>query len=284
MRAKSRDIVDLLADDELLAQARATRSIPQLRRKSNEPLTLQPVTQHIREPQAPARPGSYHDLQQLDEEAALALALRESKEMHDREMSRSRSHSMDPNQVYPNFLDNVSRASLAKSNGSQTNVNGKAQSGELKPAATVDSLLDLSDEDFGRASNQNQRSQSMGPQDLNALYSLNMGQPQAPAANPFVPTFEEANPFQVATHFDADPFGNVQEARANSLPMNMAVPMPVAPGQAPVNHMAVSGNNVGAKPVLPHQMAPQYGYTAGVQSNQPQQNAARDQEDPFAQL
>lgn len=300
VRAKSRDLVELLSDEEMLSQARATRSIPQLHRtRSQEPLTLNhhPQTQSLALPAAPQarQSSSYDDLQQMDEDVALAIALRESQEMHEKEEGRRRGkRDVDPAKVYENFMDNVSNASLARSSSSGTKLatkDGSAKNGQRASVPAVDSLLDLDDEAFGEALEGNglarqQRSQSLAAQDLSALYSLNLGQQQA-TANPFVISYEsERNPFGGGVPME-DPFSALHsstapgpEVRAYSLP-ELSVPMPNVPGQAPINHMSVAGGNVGAKPVLPHQMAPQFGYQS--QQNQ-QQGGAKHPEDPFAQF
>lgn len=304
VRAKSRDLVELLSDDDMLAQARATRSIPQLHRtKSQEPLTLHPQTQTLTitqpQQQQQRRNSSYDDLQQMDEDAALAIALRESQELHEKEKGRRAKKNVDPAKVYENFMDNVSNASLGRRSNSSANnlIDNKAEQaaskGNRSSVPTVDSLLDLDDEAFGQALDANgiakqQRSQSLGAQDLSALYSLNLGgqsqQQQHQNSNPFIISYQESsNPFGSGAPMD-DPFSNatnrVEQTRANSLP-ELSVPMPNAPGQAPINHMSVAGNNVGAKPVLPHQMAPQFGYQ--VQENQ-QQSGSKHPQDPFAQF
>lgn len=53
--------------------------------------------------------------------------------------------------------------------------------------------------------------------------------------------------------------------------------MPLAPGQAPPSHQSVALNNIGAKPVMPHQMAPQFGASQNKQQALPKE----DPEDPF---
>lgn len=293
VRAKARDIMELLEDEEMLAEARRTRSIPQSRRRaSQEPLTLQPVTRNVTQSAAPNHRGSFDDLQNMDEDAALAMALRESKELHEKESQRNSRRSLDASQVYPNFLDNVSRASLAKSSSSLNNINNGIQAQQPASQMTVVSLLDLDDEDFGRSDNR-QRSQSMapsmGPQDLSALYSLNLGNGTSNSGS--------TNPFQqeFGSHLqpEIDPFGESQfqlaapaQQRHMSVPLvqpNLSIPKPYMPGQAPVNHVSVAENHIGAKPVMPHQVAPQYGYTNGPQVNTAQ-HSPRDDEDPFSRL
>ncbi len=269
VRNKSRDIVDLLNDEAALEKARTTKSIPQvLRRGSEAPLT---ITNKVTVTEEPRRRNSYDELQQMDEETALAMALRESKEMHERQSkSKSRRQSIDPSRVYPNFLDNVSRASLAKSS---TSLNNPVMATE--GTQQMASLLDLDDEDFGRGSNPEVKESKA--QDLFDLYSLNMNHPshsqsQNQGQNPFtiMSAVPEVNPFDASV----DPFSTT----TNTQTEHCNVPLPVVPGMAPVNHMSIASNNVGAKPVMPHQLAPQFGYTA----NQPQGNA--EAEDPFAQL
>lgn len=286
VRNKSREIVDLLGNEQAVATARATRSIPRVPSRNPDPLTLSNSRSTDamprsgsggalgRSPNPPAR-NSYDDLQHMTEEEALAFALRESQELYE-QREKNRSRSLDPSLVYPNFLDNVSKASLARSSHSGDLIEAPsarpapaaiaapsaAQAPALAPKNVFGDLLGMSNDEFEQALDSSyekkQRSQSDGH--LLALGSLY--QPAAPAAsaNPFVAVenhvaFQpEVDPFgDVAS---TDPFGTQQQHAARE-----AVPMPVAPGLAPVNHMAVGANNVGAKPVMPHQMAPQFSQT-----------------------
>lgn len=123
MRGKSREIVDLLNDEETLNEARRTRSVPTLKRRGSiEPLTINQGTMVNQENRVSRKP-SYEELQSLNEEDALAVAMRESHDSYMREEERRKSMSRvvsDTSAVYPYFLSNVSRASLAKSNGMQS--------------------------------------------------------------------------------------------------------------------------------------------------------------------
>lgn len=131
VRSKARDIVDLLNDKDALTEARRTKSIPVLKRRTSaEPLTIAPSKssttigqlENGKSSGTVGRRASFENLQELDEDAALEVAMRESKELYEKDQKR-RSSSLapaktivEPSAVYPNFLDNVSKASLARSN------------------------------------------------------------------------------------------------------------------------------------------------------------------------
>ena len=123
VRGKSREIVDLLNDEETLNEARRTRSVPTLKRRGSiEPFTISQGTMVNQENRVARRP-SYEELQSLNEEDALAVAMRESHDSYLREEERRKSMSRtvsDTSAVYPYFLSNVSRASLAKSSAMQS--------------------------------------------------------------------------------------------------------------------------------------------------------------------
>lgn len=121
VRGKSKEIVDLLNDPDTLNEARRTRSVPNLRRRGSiEPLTLsQSQGTMVSQENRISRKPSYEELQSLNEDDALAVAMRESHDSFLREEERRKSipriGSTDTSSVYPYFLSNVSRASLAKS-------------------------------------------------------------------------------------------------------------------------------------------------------------------------
>jgi hypothetical protein len=58
------------------------------------------------------------------------------------------------------------------------------------------------------------------------------------------------------------------------------IPMPLAPGMAPVNHLSVANNNIGAKPAAPFQMAPHFS-AAPRSPNRNQSEPKSAQQDPF---
>lgn len=93
VREKSKDIVNLLTDDNLLSESRRNRSPPFERRSSSTgPLTIAPDSAKRPSLDSNALMGksypvarsvtsrqSFEDLQNMDEETAMALALQESK-------------------------------------------------------------------------------------------------------------------------------------------------------------------------------------------------------------
>lgn len=92
MREKSKDIVALLTDDNLLDTARRNRNPPLQRRPSSTgPLTIEgrgkPSHRSSEEGVGRSCPGrttrSFGDLQDVDEDAALAMALQQSKEEYE---------------------------------------------------------------------------------------------------------------------------------------------------------------------------------------------------------
>lgn len=300
VRNKAKDLVWLLSDEAILEQARANKSVPQLRRPSKEPLTIGSggsrsnanTNTATGNTAVGSRRASYDDLQQLDEDEALARAMRESRELYEKE-KKSRSRSLDPSQVYPNFLDNVSRASLAKSGGSQTNLVHQPGVLEEQPRRSsehkFDQLLDLDDEEFERALDSNYKGKTERSQsEILNLSGIQFGQPSSSSWQPPVQT--QTNPFAVNPYeqytfiqpsdIGGDPFADLTRSNPPSTMDSNNIPMPMAPGMAPVNHMSVTSNNVGAKPVMPHQMAPQFAYTNQMQSGP---RGPSEQQDPFAQ-
>lgn len=90
MREKSKDIVALLTDENLLADARRNKNPPQQRRPlSTGPLTIESDGKQMPRstdtglgqsyPRLTSSRRSFEDLQNVDEDAALALALQQSK-------------------------------------------------------------------------------------------------------------------------------------------------------------------------------------------------------------
>lgn len=92
MREKSKDIVALLTDEEKLFRARETKTLPSQRRPSSTgPLTIESQGHHGSQSNSRAFSSStintnttgnrrsFDDLQTVDEDAALAMAIAASK-------------------------------------------------------------------------------------------------------------------------------------------------------------------------------------------------------------
>lgn len=167
-------------------------------------------------------------------------------------------------------------------------------------------MLNLDDEAFGRALDNSivgsqQRSSSLPvnqyPQTM-TLQNVDFGsnyQNQLMAQQP-VPLLAQ-NPFnelqsqpQKALSYEvistipaaqADPFADMLGSQSKSFEdPKPFIPMPLAPGTAPINHLSIANNNIGAKPVAPFQMAPHFS-AASRSPNRNQSEPKSAQEDPF---
>lgn len=133
VREKSKDIVALLTEEHLLSEARKNKNPPLVRRPSSTgPLTIQkgdfknaeslPIGGGAGDTTFSngSRKGStiidnrrksFEDLQNIDEDTAMEMALQESKA----EFESSKSLLQERDAGYPILLQNMSRSSSAKS-------------------------------------------------------------------------------------------------------------------------------------------------------------------------
>lgn len=281
MREKSKDIVALLMDEAMLQRARETKMLPSQRRPSSiGPMTLDSQTNAERVPRSqsnqefsPAfRPKestsrhSFEDFQDVDEDAALAMAIAASKADADgrrnEDLLLSRHEPEQRRREDPKGLN-------------------------------ADQLLSLDNEEFERAIDLSYKSGRSKSSDIFTDFSRDAAvkPASAPMANeyyavsyPQFPSTSAMDPFSeynAGSQFNnnmtpplnmntltVDPFSDsfsvgsappVVPAAARRQSPSVAAPKAIHPIAIP--HAQIPALSIGAKPVMPGSMAPHFGNT-----------------------
>lgn len=234
VRQKSRDIVDLLSDEDRLAEARRTRTLPNRRASDVEPLTMGLGSRRgsnnlsIATTTSNSSRPSFDDLQGCSEEEAMRRAMEESKRLHDEAEERRRLNSRPQAREGTLIMSDVSTPPLS-----------------LTDLKNTDNLLDMDDAEFAQVLDRSiSQRPSTSNDDLSHLYHQ---QKTPPLTNPFEP--------DVASNSKVDPFSDVfavkalPPAKTNDPFADVLLP------HAPVNHL--SGHAI-AKPAMPVNLTPHF--------------------------